>query len=82
MLAILLILCAFCFLGISARNPILVPLPSQGNNSGIVPTPGCIKFTPQSKTGPETRRRPLNSPSRVSTSVNLISPLPNRSLIR
>ena len=31
---------------------------------------GCIKFTPHSKTGSQTRRRPLNPPSGVSTSVN------------
>jgi hypothetical protein len=35
-------------------------------------TPHCIKFTPQSKTGPQTRRRPLNPPAGVSTSVNHI----------
>lgn len=84
MLAILLIL-----LGLILRAPAplrdilpIAPLHSQGSRfAKCGNAPHCIKFTPQSETGPETRRRPLNPPSGVSTSVNLISPLPNRRLI-
>ena len=57
-----------CTTATSAR---WLPRIKSGATSGAS-TPGCIKFTPHSKYAPQTRRRPLNHPARVSTSVNQI----------
>ena len=56
----LLLLCAYLLGGVIAVRP-------HGRGATVRLSLYCIKFTPQPKNRPETRRRPLNHPSGVST---------------